>query len=500
MMTNLEAAAPSGWGERARWLTVLVLCTVFVALAMLMTSGALVDDAYIALRYSLRLAHGAGLTFQDGPPVEGYTCFAWVVLGALLEKLGLSPAALLPLIGIGCGAAAVAVATRATQRWTSGRRLAIAGVVPGLFLACSPGLAYYAGSGLETAPFALLVLLAIVASVEGRPTATGVAGALALLTRPEGAMVAGLTLVLGAVLAEPSRRRAWYFSGAGVALLGLVYAAFKWTYFGALLPNTAVAKAPVLGQGLSYVGEQLIDASLLLVLTGVLLAPRARALPKHGWCLLAAALLSVIAIAEGGDWMSGNRLLLPALVSAAPALDVLPLALTEARPRTRAVLVLCLLPALLLLGYGSTFDARMFASSSASVASYEALRDDLARELVKSGARSVGTLDIGRLAYAEPALRLFDLGGLTDAEVARLPGDYRSKQLPESLLRDRAPDAFLFAARRLAPSAGGPPSIDYHYPVEEGVAGSAWFREHYRLHAVVRAGEGYFLCWFARAR
>ena len=41
------------------------------------------DDALIAFRYADRLLHGAGLTWTDGPRVEGYSCLLWVLLLAL---------------------------------------------------------------------------------------------------------------------------------------------------------------------------------------------------------------------------------------------------------------------------------------------------------------------------------------------------------------------------------------------------------------------------------
>jgi hypothetical protein len=474
---------------------VFVLCTLFVALAVSLSSGALIDDAYIAIRYSVRLANGHGLTFQDGPAVEGYSCFSWVLLGALFEKLGVSSVVSLPLLGIGCGAATVAVVARAAQRWSAS---AAAGVVPGLFLV-SPGLAYYAGSGLETALYALLVALALVASLEGRPIATAVACALALLTRPEAAGLIALTLSIGVVRAASAQRRAWYAAGACVFVVAALYAAFKWSYFGALLPNTAIAKAPVLDQGFSYVGLCLIDPSLLLGLASVLLVRRARVMPRHLLCLGVAAVLVVGTIAEGGDWMPGNRLLLPAMVAVAPALDVLRVALVQASRGLRVGLGLAAVLGVALFSYGSAFDANLFAMTSESTARYEPLRDDVARAMQKSGVRSVGTLDIGRISYAVPELQLFDLGGLTDREVARLPGDYRSKQLPEALLQQRAPDAFLFTASSVASDGSDLPRAEFHYPVEAGIEASTWFRQRYRLQGALRIAGDYYLCWYGPA-
>ena len=46
------------------------------------------DDAFISLRYSQRLLEGHGLTWTDGPPVEGYSNLLWVLGCALLGALG----------------------------------------------------------------------------------------------------------------------------------------------------------------------------------------------------------------------------------------------------------------------------------------------------------------------------------------------------------------------------------------------------------------------------
>jgi len=50
----------------------------------------MVDDAGISMAYAVNLAHGYGLVSQAGrTPVEGFSNPAWVVLLAVLTKLGL---------------------------------------------------------------------------------------------------------------------------------------------------------------------------------------------------------------------------------------------------------------------------------------------------------------------------------------------------------------------------------------------------------------------------
>ena len=46
------------------------------------------DDSLISLRYASRLLHGHGLTWTNGPPVEGYSNLLWTLLAALLGSFG----------------------------------------------------------------------------------------------------------------------------------------------------------------------------------------------------------------------------------------------------------------------------------------------------------------------------------------------------------------------------------------------------------------------------
>src|SRR5438552_18050395 len=45
------------------------------------------DDALISLRYAKRLLEGHGLTWTDGPRVEGYSNLLWILLAAGLGAL-----------------------------------------------------------------------------------------------------------------------------------------------------------------------------------------------------------------------------------------------------------------------------------------------------------------------------------------------------------------------------------------------------------------------------
>jgi hypothetical protein len=65
-------------------------------------------------------------------------------------------------------------------------------------------------------------------------------------------------------------------------------------------------------------------------------------------------------------------------------------------------------------------------------------------------ARRVAALDIGWVSAATEA-DIVDLAGLTDPDIAALPGGHTSKRVGARFLLDRDPDAFLVYAQRLPP-------------------------------------------------
>ena len=58
------------------------------------------DDALISLRYADRLIRGQGLTWTDGPPVEGYSNLLWILLVAAPGLVGVDLIDAARVIGI----------------------------------------------------------------------------------------------------------------------------------------------------------------------------------------------------------------------------------------------------------------------------------------------------------------------------------------------------------------------------------------------------------------
>jgi arabinofuranosyltransferase len=190
------------------------------------------DDAFISYRYASNLVHGYGLVYNPGEPVEGYTNFLWTLMSAAAIQLGWNPQSVAQAANILVNQCLIALAYVA-----SGLIVGVRGQGSGVsrpttedgsyltpdprpltpllwpllvaaLLAVDVSLLFYGakGSGMESASFALTVLLAIVflwgwPDARGRAQVSlrigaGVALALGALLRPEGLFVVAPVLLL----------------------------------------------------------------------------------------------------------------------------------------------------------------------------------------------------------------------------------------------------------------------------------------------------------------
>jgi hypothetical protein len=322
---------------------------------------------------------------------------------------------------------------------------------------------------------------------------------LALATRPEGAVVAMLGVAAGWSRKERGQRQRWLVAGALVLTSTVLLTVFRWFYFGALVPNTATAKPANLEAGISYVAWGLMETAPLLLLTLVALLSRRPRESDWLWAFGIGMALFFVAGIEGGDWMTGGRMLVPGFAAVALSLDALVLAATQGAQRARLLFVALGACAVVFYGYFSVVVSKILLRTARDVAHYEPFRDDVAHKMLARGVRSLGTLDIGRISHTAPEIRIFDLGGLTDRDIARAPGDYRSKHIPRELLAATSPDAFLISARK-PPQPGAAPAscADLYYPVERDLIDSAWFQQSYALFSVLPVRANYYLCWYER--
>lgn len=301
------------------------------------------DDAFISFRYAENLAAGHGPVYNVGERVEGYTSFLWVALLAAGHRLGADTVLLSQVLGLLFAAGTIALLA-ASCRWVQQVDRATASGAALLVGTCGTFTAWPA-SGMETMLTAFLVTWFALEHLHlfgreleaeehespspaqppsGRRAALqGSLGALLVMTRPDAALLVGVAW-LDVVRRTRSRgrgasiswRAAWCM-GMGFAAVFLPYWAWRYHYYGYLLPNTFYAKVgfarAVLRRGFVYTGRFLIPGALLV-------APIVAALATRR-CRAALAQLAVIGvfvvlhigyvIAVGGDSTPAFRFLAP---------------------------------------------------------------------------------------------------------------------------------------------------------------------------------------------
>lgn len=406
------------------------------ALGAALAWGFSVDDALISGRVAQHLATGAGYRFNPGGPrVDAVTPLGWAPLLAPLAGRGAWTAITRASIaGAGAWVLAAAWLGSSCARVCRGWRLAAIALVLG---SCLP-LGAWAVAGMETAFVMVLGVAALM------PTRWGAACAgLAAGWRPE---LAPWAIALGfgqsvARRAPPGERALAIALALGPTIATAVA---RQALFGEPAPLAVFAKPSDAEHGLRYA----LGAALLSGPPYLLLAARAwRSLPRAQRAIAAALAVHLLVLAGvGGDWMPFWRLAMPVF----PGLLLVGSSLLAATPAWRAGLRLLPVLACAALLHGAQGTAT------------RAVRNERARLIASlppllAGARRVATLDVGWVG-ASGDHAVIDLAGVTDPEVARLPGGHTSKRLPQNFLDARRIDALVLLAE-----AGGAPDSPLRY-------------------------------------
>ncbi len=395
------------------------LCAVIAAA---LGFGFTVDDALISTRVAHNIAVGNGYRFNaTGPITDCVTPLGWAYLLAPLSSAG-TWAGLLNArwLGIACHLTSALVLGWALQRRGVRARDAALSLIP---LGLSLPWGAWASSGMETPLVTLLVTATILGGRWVLPCASVAAG-----IRPE-LIPWAFALAVWSPVTHPGKRVAHV---ALVLSCPLLIALIRAGVFGSPAPLSVFAKPSDVAHGVSYVLRG-------LVLTGVpllLLSRRSYALVDQHTRRLA---LGVVAhfgamVIAGGDWMALFRLFVPLLPTAA----FVGAELLANDPRWLRLCKATLAGAACLL-----LDAS-YVSSTRGVL-------DARWQLVQHGAdvltgRVVATLDVGWVG-AIPNTLVIDLAGVTDPEVAVLPGGHTSKKLPRDFLVRRDVDTLVLLLR-----------------------------------------------------
>jgi arabinofuranosyltransferase len=313
--------------RRELWLAgaaILAFCLLAATLALPAE-----EDAFIYYRYAWNWAHGLGLVFNAGDPVEGFSGPLWMGILALVAGAGLDLPRAATVLGLLCGAAALAATWalgRAAGLSRSGRLAALACV------ALSYPFIVWSRSGLETPLYSLAIVVASAAYLAAEypldPEAdrrwprriAAVTPVFVCLGRPEGAMLVVAMAADRLAARRPGRDWAGALRYGAPAAIGYGgYLVWRFLTFHSLVPNTSVKLYPLLiersgGQFLDYV--LFLGALPLLLPALALLDRRGTETERRRLGFLAAVVCLVSFLFNflaGGDYRPGFRYFIPTL-------------------------------------------------------------------------------------------------------------------------------------------------------------------------------------------
>ncbi len=292
-----------------------------------------IDDMYISLRYAKHWASGAGLVWNvHQVPVEGYSNFSFVALGALSLLLKINPVVILKGAGI-CGLFFTCYFSYLITRFWFGKRISL---LPCLGLLFYKGQIIWATSGLETTVYEALICGGVYFCFKGmgycfaphppgKPQnkpflLAGLLFAVASFTRPEAPFLMGLFFLL-ICWEGVTRADSRYWRGVSQFILAfficyLPYFGWRFYYFGYLFPNSVYCKGWTddLGHFLDISYLKLVWPLALLAFPACL-----RAKDKRHYFLWLPSLAYLIMLSEADPIVAfDNRLFLPAFVLLLP--------------------------------------------------------------------------------------------------------------------------------------------------------------------------------------
>lgn len=272
--------------HREKRFTLLISAAALVGLAIFLIAsqatyrtGFPLDDAWIHQTYARNLALRGEFGFLPGVPSAGSTSPLWSALLVVGQWLGGAGVYLWTfLLGFACLCATAILGEQLFRRMTpqaENARLPLAG----LLLATEWHLIWAAASGMETALYSAVILLALLLAWRGNlpAWALGLLVGMAVWIRPDGITLLGpvgmMLFFQDGAWKDRLRRLAWL--AGGVVIPVGAYLAFNHALSGSFWPTTFYAKqaeyAALWQTG--FPGRFLRMAGLPLVGVGILLLP-----------------------------------------------------------------------------------------------------------------------------------------------------------------------------------------------------------------------------------
>ncbi|WP_454780686.1 protein LphB [Legionella sp. WA2022007384] len=286
-----------------------------------------IDDMYISLRYAKHWAAGEGILWNlHDSPVEGYSNFSFVALGALTLLLKGNPVIALKMAGLLGLLFTCSFIFLISRLWLSIRE----SLLPCMGLLFYKGQIIWGTSGLETTVYEALICGAVYCCFRGmgynlfpnvRATprkayfvSAGILLALAGITRPEAPAFILLFFIL-MCWDRPKEKIEQYWHGVLLFCLSLIlfygpYFFWRLTYFGYLFPNSVYCKG--LSQSLSF-SLDIHYLKLIWPLALISLPACIKSQDKRHYFLWLPSLVYLIILADADPVVAfDNRLFLPA--------------------------------------------------------------------------------------------------------------------------------------------------------------------------------------------
>ncbi len=421
------------------WIVLAVCAALYIAQSIALWHFT-IDDIGISYRYALHLAEGKGLVWNlDGPRVEGYSNLLWVLILALVRLFGFETLTASKVLSATVGL------INLWLLWTICRHVWKGHAfwwLPVVLVAATPEWIAWSVSGLEIAMFGTFLLLLILGMCRhGTVKILAMTiGAIGLaLTRPEGAALAAIALVMAWLGERPgTRRMSLRIYAIPVASLILTVAglmAFRLAYYGYPFPNTVYAKFETRLPSAGHVLRWMLLTVPLLI--GHVIAWKTRTPASNTWIMRGALVLTLfqmlVVLPVHPVMHFLHRYLiafLPLLALSAPVF----LTLSWSSARWRRILTAGILIAWTLQGWPAVAQRDRI-----EVYMFDRTRCVADQLLRLPGAPTIGLVDAGRIPYWTD-LPAYDAWGLCDLELAHQGFS------PETILKKR-PDVYVMSAR-----------------------------------------------------
>jgi hypothetical protein len=263
---------------RAISLLLIVYCgVIFFFYAPVIHSGSQYDDSYITYRYAVNLVERGDLTFNSYDRVNSASSLLYTLVLAGFYAIGFHDLESVAMgIGVSCGIITIIFAALLAQRIS--RRPWLTGIFL-LPVAISGSYSGWAVSGMETIPYAALIMCFFYYYASNRFAVALWLMALCLIARPE-----GIILLVAVAMTEISKTdiRANYgrlvkFLMVGGCTFGL-WVIWNRMYYGTALPNPVLLKqvalyySPTLLKSTVSVAKYFIGSFGMITIPGVLMS------------------------------------------------------------------------------------------------------------------------------------------------------------------------------------------------------------------------------------